>query len=553
MLFQISSKVAGKVCGKGVTHTDHVGAGKMSAMGRGLAEWKASRCACALGALVVLAISVVAWSSVAVATPVGRQFAAVGGPVVWHPTMPEGPQTTPVHIDFAELALGSQLGESNLEASQHYFYVALYPTYLYGGVNTPIVLPQVAATLTTSTGTVAALPATPGYDGDDASWFFPVSADMNSATLQIPGFTTVLGNERGDFYTWTFPPTSIDFVATTPLPTAPASTVPPVTTVPKAKAPVAKPVAAPTAGSGTPVGVKVGAGVGAVVLLTAGGAALVSFRKRRGFYKADREKRLLISSAPAGVVGAGLPGAVVAADRGILVKILGALQVEGARRKVISTPVLEIIVFLALHPGQTFTSVQLRESIWGLGREAIKSHTFRVYMVELRKVFGTGVVITDRYHYALTDVLITDWDQFQALLAAYDKMAGPEAALALVRGPVLHGSFEGTKNGPFRWAVREANFIDKKVTTVAIELATACLEQGDAGRASTAIAQGLLCSPSDLPLRELDLIAGARTGGPREVGRRLEAAKGALGIFRTDVAAVEELARRLGWEASVQG
>ncbi len=552
MQFQISCKVCGNVCGKGVTHTDQMGAGKMSAMGRGLAERKASRCAYALGALVAFAISVVAWSSVAVATPVGRQFAAVGGPIVWHPTMPEGPQTTPVHIDFAELALGSQLGESNLEASQHYFYVALYPTYLYGGVNTPIVLPQVAATLTTSTGTVAALPATPGYDGDDASWFFPVSADMNSATLQIPGFTTVLGNERGDFYTWTFPPTSIDFVATTPLPTAPASTVPPVTTVPKAKAPVAKPVAAPTAGSGTPVGVKVGAGVAGLAVVAAGSASLVSFRRRR-WYKAERTGKVLVSTAPAAVTGLGVPGAVIAAGRAILVKLIGALQVEGAKRKDISTPVLEILLYMAFNPGKTFTSVQMRESIWGLGREPITSGAFRNYMVELRKVCGTGVVVTHRYKYQLTTALITDWDQFQALLESSDDMAGPEAALALVRGPVLHGSFDSRKNSPFAWAMDTADRIELEVTATAESVARHYLANSDPDRAAKAVEQGLLCSVANLELRKLDLAVAAARGEPAAVGRRLEAARAAMKIWPNDVAALEETARQLGWDASVRG
>jgi DNA-binding SARP family transcriptional activator len=472
---------------------------------------------------------------------------------VWHPTTPEGPQTTPVHIDFAELALGSQLGESNLEASQHYFYVALYPSYLYAGVSTPIVLPQVAATLTTSTGTVAALPATPGYDGDDASWFFPVSADMNSATLQIPGFTTVLGNERGDFYTWTFGPTSIDFVATTPLPTAPASTVPPVTTVPKAKAPVAKPVAvAATDGGGTPAGVKLGAGVAGLAVVAAGSAGLVSFRRRR-WYKADREGRLLISSSPAAVVGTGIPGAVIAAGRGILVKLLGPLQVEGTKRPVVSTPVLEIIVFLALHPGETFTSVQLRESIWQLGREPITANTFRVYMVELRKAFGTGVVITDRYHYQLTDVLITDWSQFQAFVESDDEMAGREDALALVRGPVLRGSFDSRKNSPFAWAMDIADRIELAVTDVAEDLARDCLALSDPDRAAKAVARGLLCSDANLELRKMDLQVAAAQGGPTAVARRLEVARAAMKIWPHDLVALEETARRLGWDASVRG
>ncbi len=47
-------------------------------------------------------------------------------------------------------------------------------------------------------------------------------------------------------------------------------------------------------------------------------------------------------------------------------------------------------------------------------------------------------------------------------------LAGREEALALVRGPVLHGSFDGKKNSPFAWAVDTANDIEDEVTTVAV-------------------------------------------------------------------------------------
>ena len=111
-------------------------------------------------------------------------------------------------------------------------------------------------------------------------------------------------------------------------------------------------------------------------------------------------------------------------------------------------------MFLALHPGKTFTSVQLRESIWGLGRRPITSNTFRVYMVALRKAFGPGVVVTDVYRYQLTEVVTSDWSMFRSALQADDELAGREQGLALVRGPVLHGSFDGKKNSPFSWATK---------------------------------------------------------------------------------------------------
>ena len=89
------------------------------------------------------------------------------------------------------------------------------------------------------------------------------------------------------------------------------------------------------------------------------------------------------------------------------------------------------------------------------------------------------MVVTERYRYELTDVVTSDWDRFRALLEAEDELAGHEEGLALVRGPVLHGSFDGKKNSPFSWAVGTANDIEDEVTKVAVDLALACLDLDD--------------------------------------------------------------------------
>jgi hypothetical protein len=116
---------------------------------------------------------------------------------------------------------------------------------------------------------------------------------------------------------------------------------------------------------------------------------------------------------------------------------------------------------------------------------------------------------------------------------------------------VLHGAFDGKKNSPFAWAVREAHRIEDRVTTVASELALACLDRGEPRRAANATAQGLLCSPSNLGLRQIDLHVGAAVGGPGEVSRRLGDARAAMGTFEQDVAELEGVARQLGWQAVV--
>ena len=324
--------------------------------------------------------------------------------MAWSAALGDGTtQSSPVTVDAAEVALGDELPDGDqLTAGQHYFYVALHPNYEFAGVLTPIVMPPTGATLTTAGGTVTGQEAPPNL-GDDAQWYFPVPADLGSATLQVDGFSKVLGNERGDFIPWTFGPSTIDFVATSPLPSSPTTSVPagPTHRIPKPERPSRSPHRRPE---------------GSLWERRSAPAWPVwpsSSPAAQGWCRsfADaastgpiREKRITVSGHPLS-----LPGPPCRREpslrpdgQAILVKILGALQLEGAKRKAISVPVLEIIVFLVLNPGQTFTSVQLRERIWGLGRQPITSGTFRNYMIELRKAFGPGVVVTERYHYTMT-------------------------------------------------------------------------------------------------------------------------------------------------------
>ena len=373
-------------------------------------------------------------------------------PVTWSATQPDGtPVTSAVTIDKAEVGTADQLPSgATLQPGQTYFYVALYPTFVYSNdPQTPVPMPVTPATLTTPTGTVTGIPAAASSFTVDGAWYFPLHGSVSAVTLQVASFTKVLGNERGDFGTWTFDPTPITFVTT-------HVTAPPVSgnsSGTPGSGGGGSTANASTA-AGTPVGLTIGAGAAGLLALGAAAAGAVTIRRRRAFARADREGRVVLSGPPALAAGAVAwpePGFHLVRQR-IVVKLLGPLVVDGTKRTITHGPVLEIITFLALHPGQSFTSVQLRESIWGLGRKPIASQTFRKYMVELRKAFGTGVVVTDVYRYELTDSVTSDWDLFRACLDADDELAGQEDALALVRGPVLHGCFDGRKNSPFSWA-----------------------------------------------------------------------------------------------------
>ena len=112
---------------------------------------------------------------------------------------------------------------------------------------------------------------------------------------------------------------------------------------------------------------------------------------------------------------------------------------------------------------------------------------------------------------------------------------------------MLHGCFDGRKNSPFSWAYDEANRIEVQIVGVASDLALAYLELGAPSRAGQAISQGILNSTSNLRLRTIDLQVGAALGGPREVGRRLDAGRAAMATFPDDVVSLEREAQSLGW------
>jgi hypothetical protein len=531
----------------------------LEAVSRGNAVRSAGRVALVASSGVVVVLALLSGGGLAGAQPIGRQFVPVNKPLIWHATTPAGTaESSPVTLDAAEVGLGEQFPDFGIQlsAGQHYFYVALYPTYPYADAVVPMTIPPTPATLTTADGTVIG-PVMSSEVLDDATWFFPVPADIGAVTLHVGGFSKSVPNIDAVYTPWTFSPSTVAFVPTAPVPTTTTTTksfAPAGGRSPHAKARAHKSLAVTTGGS-TPTAAVLGAGVAGAAVLAAGGAGLTSLLRRRRFYRADREGRVVLSGPPALVAGATLAGgaALPPGRQAIVVKLLGALEIEGTSRPVTSGPVLEIIVFLALNPGRTFTSVQLRESIWGLGRQPITSNTFRKYMVQLRKSLGPGVVVTDIYRYQLTGILTSDWDRFQNVVAGPDVLVGREQGLTLVRGPVLHGSFDGRKNSPFSWATGNANDIEDQVTSTAADLALACLDLRDPRRAASAVSQGLLCSEANLRLRTIDLRVGAALGGPNEVGRRLQAGRGVMATFPKDVTELEEEARTLGWVSVVPG
>jgi len=244
------------------------------------------------------------------------------------------------------------------------------------------------------------------------------------------------------------------------------------------------------------------------------------------------------------------PIRVVRPAQRILIKILGPLEVEGLKRPIKSASVRELLVFLALHPGRSFTAAELRSSIWVLGRTEVTADTFRQYMTGFRRALGSEAVYRHGYRYMLADFVVSDWGLFSAATEQSDwRETGLDQALGLVRGPVLVGAFEG-RNGPFSWAVDIAHAASRKVVEASHELAELRLTAGNPKGADDALRAGLLCVPRDVQLRRDHLQVGAALGGTVEIGARLAVASKVLDDDPDARAELEDEARRLGWGAA---
>jgi uncharacterized Zn-binding protein involved in type VI secretion len=405
----------------------------------------------------------------------------------------------------------------------------------------PIVLPVGAASLRAGASGPFVTASTGSTDSD---WYFPVarSTKFGVLTIATASLTVPILGPGGQVTNTLAHPATLALVLPRVAPASASATSP----------------GRPAARHGHSGAEAALFAAGALVVVGAG-FGLLAFGRRRAFYRADREGRLVLVAPPviAGALEAPAPEVRPRrAPKRIVVKILGWLEITRVKRRsehavAASGPVSEIVVFLVLNPGCTFTSIQLREAIWGLGRSPLSSTSFRNYMVELRKTFGSGVVVTRSYKYELTAAVVSDLAMFRAALSRDEPVAGPEEALSLVRGPVLNGCFDSKKNSPFAWAVGVANDIEDEVTSVAHDLAVASLAAQEPARAAWALAQGLLCSTTNLRLRLLELEVGCALGGAQELERRLSAGQAALARFPQDVARLEEAARQLGGDAQL--
>jgi len=211
----------------------------------------------------------------------------------------------------------------------------------------------------------------------------------------------------------------------------------------------------------------------------------------------------------------------------VLVGVLGPVKVTGWAKAPGRRVLVDLLVFLAMHPGTRVSAEQLVVRLWPSGDNGPEPSTqsLRSYMSMLRTAVGAEhlpeALVTGGYQ--LGPGVSSDWVQFAALIADARKAQGPEGrvllhrALSLVRGV----PFAGANRGTYEWIWEEVwpSTMEAAITDAAHDLCTLAIETNDPAEAAWAARQGLKAVPGAAALQEDLLSAAAATGNPR----RLEA------------------------------
>jgi hypothetical protein len=387
------------------------------------------------------------------------------------------------------------------------------------------------------------------------TYYFLVPASTKSATVEVSsGSYNAVEYPNGpaaggELTTITFAPAKTVLVVPAP------SKAPPVRTTPtSAPPPRTKPASSKVSwhhttpvgravGFVSPLDIGAGSGAGVVILVL-----LIPIWRRRAYRKADAEGRVVIDSPPLLLSPLRPPDSDRANDfegrPTVVVKVLGEVRVDGDVQPFEKSPVRELLVFLALHPGRRFSTVDLRSSIWVEGRKEPNAATFRNYLAGLRKCLPPETLSRNGNHFVLTDAVTSDWGRFCALTAGDAR--DPERlseAMTLIRGTPFEGASSG-RNSPYDWSGPIAHQMEAAVETAAHELATFGLDSGDPAFADVGVAQALRCVPGSFVVWADHIHLGTILGGRKELERRMRAARAALG---EDVRILEPAARGLGW------
>lgn len=210
-----------------------------------------------------------------------------------------------------------------------------------------------------------------------------------------------------------------------------------------------------------------------------------------------------------------LPGESPSDETELTLLVLGPVGLSGWPEP--SPPaqsLLEILAFLALQPGRSFTAEQIRNAL-GRGRSFdVSTDTIRRYIGELRRFLGDDRVPQNRRGGAYRIVGVrTDAGLFEAHVAAAAAATEPADrarhladALSWVRAV----PFVDSGDGGFGWASTETNLaatLANAILSAAIDLADVAIEAGDSELARWACNRGTLVWPGDESLDERALYA----------------------------------------------
>lgn len=225
------------------------------------------------------------------------------------------------------------------------------------------------------------------------------------------------------------------------------------------------------------------------------------------------------SAGPRSVVPRGESEVASLSDHEVEVRVLGPVDVQGAARPFSRAWCLELVVYLALHPGGATTD-QWATALWPDRIMAPASlHSTASAARRALGVSASGIDHLPRAHgrLALGPSVTSDWARLQSLAATDD----PErwaAALRLVRGRPL----ESLRGGD--WAVLEGIVaaIEAGVVDLASRYAQWCLANDDPTGAESAARRGLRVSPYDERLYRVLLRAADAAGNPAGVEGAME-------------------------------
>jgi len=232
---------------------------------------------------------------------------------------------------------------------------------------------------------------------------------------------------------------------------------------------------------------------------------------------------------------------------GVMVRVLGPVDVAGWLEVPTRRVVTELVCFLVLHGDRNVSGEELRAALWsgesGEGEASAKSLRNSVSL--LRRALGPDLVPEAQKGtgYRLTPGVLCDWTIFTDLVSSAADAEATERlreALSLVRG----APFEGVVSGTFTWAWTElfVSRMEVAIASAAGRLGEIALAEDNVDLAVWAVLQGLSASPYDRELWTTHLNASARSGRDA-LERAWKSAKAVLSQDCQDLAQVVETLR----------